>query len=457
VGWRVGFSFQEGAAYNVVQNSEATKLAIGIFFNGSTHHNKALNNRLTDNHAVWELTLLRTLGAMGVLVHGDSQEIGFNYFAGNKSLCTYTGDIESNSIELYAATNVTIHHNTSFGDRVFSEMGSSPLVTSNNNAYAYNLHVASISDSNLGARFLVTRGGGHLHGPVLRTKVYNNTVYLTSRGSKGVVCERCRNNILTLENNILWVNREPFSGDGAFVERNNIFWAGGESILMNLRGFALNDNSHALDPQFVDAANANFNLVPHSPAVNQATLAASTLGYDFDLWHTSTLVGGATDIGAFEYRQEPWERVFEVPGRIEAEDYHSGGSGSGFADTTSRNWGGEYRDDAVDIQTTHDHRGKFNVGWIDANEWLAYEINVSATGVYYVIVRAATPLTGRKFHVEIDGVWSSGSTLIPWTGSWQSWVDVPIVIPITAGRHSLKLVAETDKFNVNYIKIDKLQ
>jgi hypothetical protein len=32
---------------------------------------------------------------------------------------------------------------------------------------------------------------------------------------------------------------------------------------------------------------------------------------------------------------------------------------------------GKHRSDAVDIETTTDAGGGFNVGWIDAGEWLA--------------------------------------------------------------------------------------
>ena len=457
VGWKAGFSFQDGAAHNTVQYSKATKLAIGIFFSGDTHNNKALNNTITNNHVVWELAPTRTLGAMGILLQGDSQEVGHNYFAGNKTICTYTGTIESNSIELYAATNSTIHHNTSYGDRVFSEMGSSPSVRSENNTYAYNLHVTSLSDPYYGARFIVTRGWNHAHGPVLGTKVYNNTVYHTGSGSKGVVCELCGEKILALDSNILWVNREPFSSDGPFEERNNIFWDGNGSPLLNVYGFALSNTSQISDPQFVDAKNGNFNLKANSPAVNKGTRVSAKAGFDYDLWQTITSVDEATDIGAYEHRKEPWQRVFHLPSRIEAEDYRNGGPGVGYSDTTEGNSGGVYRNDGVDIEVTQDSSGNYDVGWIAAGEWLSYDIIARATGFYQVFVRVSTPSGSRQFHIEIDGENVTGSVTIPWTGDWQSWVDVPVLIPLKAGRHTLRLVAETDRFNVNYLIINKIQ
>lgn len=455
VAWRAGFSFQAGASYNIVQHSMASNLAIGVFFGGDTHHNKANNNTIVNNHVVWELTENATLGAMGVLLQGDHQEVGYNYFADNMSLCTYTGVVESNSVELYAATNSTIHHNIAFRDRVFSEMGSSPSVRSQNNTYAYNLHVASISHPTYGARFIVTRGVGHLHGPVLGTLIYNNTVYLTGSGSKGVTCEMCEPNILTLENNILWVNREPFSSDGPFVERNNLFWSGDSPTLLNFNGFVMSETSRRTNPLFVDAEAGDFRLQPGSPAIDRGTML-SVSAFDFDLGQSLIPVGNGRDIGAFEYRRQPWQQVVMLPGRIEAEDYRPGGPGVGYYDTTPNNSGAEYREDDVDIEMADDADGEYDIGWIASGEWLSYEINAPAAGIYQADVRAATPSGGRHFRIEIDGRAVSGSVEIPWTGDWQSWVDVPVFFPLTAGRHTLRLVAEGDRFNVNYITIRKI-
>ena len=111
VAWKAGFAFQSGSSYSIVQNSKATKLAIGMFFSGDSHDNAALYNTITDNSVVWELTQNSTLGAMGVLLQGNRQEIGHNYFANNRSICTYNGIPESNSVELFAARNSQIHHN----------------------------------------------------------------------------------------------------------------------------------------------------------------------------------------------------------------------------------------------------------------------------------------------------------------------------------------------------------
>ena len=57
-------------------------------------------------------------------------------------------------------------------------------------------------------------------------------------------------------------------------------------------------------------------------------------------------------------------RPIPVPGRIEAENYDTGGAGVSYYDDTAGNSGGVYRADDVDLEATSDAGGGFNVGWI---------------------------------------------------------------------------------------------
>ncbi len=127
-------------------------------------------------------------------------------------------------------------------------------------------------------------------------------------------------------------------------------------------------------------------------------------------------------------------------------------SSASYYDTTSGNSGGKYRSDDVDIQTTSDSTGNYNLGWIAGGEWLAYDVNVRSTASYVFTVRAATPYTGKSFHIEVDGVNVSGRITVPNTGGWQNWTNVSTVpIALAGGTHPLKLVADTGGFNLNYV------
>jgi hypothetical protein len=252
-----------------------------------------LHNELTDNHVVWQLNQSSALGAMGILLHGDHHEIAYNYFANNRTLCTYNGIVESNSIELHGARFANIRHNISYHDRVFSELGSSATYPSHDNIYAYNLHVVGPSESQTGSRFLVTRGAGHQHGPVWRTTAYNNTIYHTGEDSKGITCQLCSNEVLKVKNNIFWGDREPISSNGPFIEANNIFW----STLGNpLLHFAPSPTSHIDDPVFVNLGAQDFRLRSTSPARLAGNMASVGAGYNYDLALTPVSQGEAVDI-----------------------------------------------------------------------------------------------------------------------------------------------------------------
>lgn len=148
-----------------------------------------------------------------------------------------------------------------------------------------------------------------------------------------------------------------------------------------------------------------------------------------------------------------------LPGRFKAIDYRAGGEGVGYSDISTMNIGGEYRDDAVDIQTAHDTTSAYNVGWIGAGEWLAYEVEVGESGDYIFSVRVATIYDCRSFqgfHIELDGADVTGPIAVPNTGGWQRWADAvsrPVSIP--AGSYTLKIVAETAGFNVNYVEMSE--
>ena len=142
-----------------------------------------------------------------------------------------------------------------------------------------------------------------------------------------------------------------------------------------------------------------------------------------------------------------------VPGIIQAEDFDDGG----FWDTTAPNYGGEYRSTAVDIESCADSGGGFNVGWIDAGEWLEYTISVDTPGVYQFALRVASPYDGRTVGVEIDGT-ATGSVSVPNTGLWQRWETIRANdVYLTAGTHQLRIVALSDLFNLNWISVQRPQ
>ncbi|MBU2983798.1 carbohydrate-binding protein [Saccharophagus degradans] len=133
---------------------------------------------------------------------------------------------------------------------------------------------------------------------------------------------------------------------------------------------------------------------------------------------------------------------------FQAEDY------SAFYDTTAGNTGGAYRNDNVDIEATSDNGGGYNVGWIDANEWLVYPgVNIATTGDYIINVRVASA-SGGALSVDFNaGSIPLGQFDIPNTGGWQNWVTVSKTVTLTAGTYDMGVFASTGGWNFNWIEV----
>lgn len=145
-----------------------------------------------------------------------------------------------------------------------------------------------------------------------------------------------------------------------------------------------------------------------------------------------------------------------VPATFEAENYDLGGEGLGYHETTTANLGGQYRTaESVDVIASCDAQGGgYVVNNFHSGEWLAYTIDVPTAGNYAIAVRAASNYPSGAFHVEIDGANVTGAITRLNTGSWCTfqWFG-RTGIPLTAGRHVLKLFADQQYFNVNSIRV----
>ncbi len=143
-----------------------------------------------------------------------------------------------------------------------------------------------------------------------------------------------------------------------------------------------------------------------------------------------------------------------IPGTFEAENFDLGGEGVAYHDNVPGNAGGQYRlNEDVDIILSSDALGGgYAVNNFETGEWLAYTVNVAATGQYDVGLRVSSMFTTSAFHIEIDGVNVTGSVLVPNTGSWSTfqWVGKQ-GIALAAGTHVLKVVADQQYFNLNSI------
>ena len=164
-------------------------------------------------------------------------------------------------------------------------------------------------------------------------------------------------------------------------------------------------------------------------------------------------IGSATTSSARTVRVINGEASFTgfpqlVPGTIQAENFDGGGEGVAYHDSDSSNNGGQYRNTGVDIETTADTGGGYNIGWTAGSEWLKYTISAAIDGLYTLQVRSASSGNGGTFHVEFDGVDKTGPMTNSDSGGWQTWRTLTSKsFGLTAGPHVMRLTEDTSGAN----------
>ncbi|RZA08317.1 MAG: carbohydrate-binding protein [Moraxellaceae bacterium] len=111
----------------------------------------------------------------------------------------------------------------------------------------------------------------------------------------------------------------------------------------------------------------------------------------------------------------------------------------------------------VQLEATTDSGGGQNVGWIDANDWMAYaNINFPTSGSYKVEYRVASP-NGGTLSLDLNGgTLQLGQLPVPVTGGWQSWQTITQTVSITAGTYAVGVFAPQGGWNINWVRFTKL-
>jgi endoglucanase len=136
--------------------------------------------------------------------------------------------------------------------------------------------------------------------------------------------------------------------------------------------------------------------------------------------------------------------------RLEAEDYID------YYDAEAANQAGaDYRKgDGVDIETSTDTGGGYDVGYISSGEWLEFGINVIHAGTFTADFRVASAQSGGKFALEVDGSQVGDDIISPNTGGWQTWQTLGMQVgTLAVGAHSLCVQMKSGPFNLNWMEL----
>jgi hypothetical protein len=264
---------------NVVERNVISRHVVGIQIQPGADGNKALRNTLVDNNKMSVATPCSVncnddSGAFGVVVQGNQNEIAYNTISGSIAPSP-DYEYDGAAVEIYGGQFNSIHHNLTYDNETFTELGGGSVKASDN-TFAYNLVRAAGTTALHKAKFLVTRGAGDGFGPVYRTRAYNNTVYLAGADSEGFVCYAgCGTGILTLRNNVIQAVKKTGYADAAFDEGYGLYWGGPNQ-------FTMGAGSVRQNPLFVSAATGDLHLAATSPGLESGTSVNGGFTTDLD-------------------------------------------------------------------------------------------------------------------------------------------------------------------------------
>jgi beta-glucanase (GH16 family) len=100
--------------------------------------------------------------------------------------------------------------------------------------------------------------------------------------------------------------------------------------------------------------------------------------------------------------------------------------------------------------------GGLNVGWIDANDWIVWDVNLPAAGTYKVEYRVASLNGGGTLQLErAGGTQVYGALAVPRTNGWQSWTTVSHQVNLPAGPQQIAIKALAGGWNLNWLRISR--
>lgn len=130
--------------------------------------------------------------------------------------------------------------------------------------------------------------------------------------------------------------------------------------------------------------------------------------------------------------------------------YSGSGGGGGFSQTIQA----ENYAMMSGVQTENCAEGGQNVGWIDANDWMVWDINLPSNGSYNVEYRVASQNGGGSLQFEkAGGSPVYGSLGVPNTGGWQNWTTISHTVNLNAGQQQIAIKALSGGWNINWLKV----
>jgi hypothetical protein len=298
----------DGGSHNVIKNCTISRFGVGINIDGGSDNtvtNCSIRNLrmiINTSYAMWD-----DFGAVGIVIGGSGNTITHNQIQDCWSN-SYDYTLDGGAIEMHGSvSNNKILYNTASDNIGFMEFGSAWGGQALNNLVGYNLlvnngHVFWINSSSVFA--LDVRNLQFFNNNVVETKT-PRLPYVTNL--IGIMSTPWVSNVLTMKNNIFWINTssnitdpviQPFNGP-QLIHQSNIFHLNGGSLGYNIdyseqnlpKDVEVFANSYSYDP-----LTWNYDLRPTAAAVNWGQWT----GILKDFWGKDVPFSGVPDAGISE-------------------------------------------------------------------------------------------------------------------------------------------------------------
>uniref|UniRef100_UPI00131C56EE DUF5010 domain-containing protein n=1 Tax=Streptomyces sp. NRRL S-340 TaxID=1463901 RepID=UPI00131C56EE len=230
------------------------------------------------------------------------------------------------------------------------------------------------------------------------------------------------------------------------------------------RAASLNGRRYGIATPGFRVVNSDTNMImdaDHGRKLSQTLDATVNAGADITLvegftdWEENAMLARTAD-GTYEERLTDYPNQmidtlrrystdpFPTEYKVEAE------TADAFAGATAGNAWNTYRSGDIDVQSTGDTGGGWNVGDIAPGESLTWNSR-PLQGTVKLAARVATPNDGAQVRFVVDG--KAGPTVaVPSTGDWQKYTTVDAgTFQLPAGRlHTVRLEFPTGSLNANY-------
>ena len=135
---------------------------------------------------------------------------------------------------------------------------------------------------------------------------------------------------------------------------------------------------------------------------------------------------------------------------IDFENYDVGGAGKAYYDMDTKNQGGEYREDRVDIVKKDDG---FAVGYTQKGEWLEYTVNVQTGGKLPFELSYASGMDNTGVRLFMDDEAITDTLALTGTGDFDTYGTFKgtTTKELTEGEHVLKVLVTSDYVNLDWI------